>query len=472
MFKFCIVLTLSLFELSLHSTLLYAQSGIPVRSKAGWNRGVNFGNMLDAPSEGEWGPKIEDNFFNKVVEAGMDHIRLPVSWTHHAMLEAPYTIDPVFMARVEWAVNQATARKLRVIVNNHHYDALNANPINEWQRAIAIWEQIAKHFQSNKGQISFEILNEPHGVFNDIPELWNLFVQDALAVIRKTNPTRTVLVGPVQWNSAEALSSLVLPADANLVGTIHFYEPFAFTHQGASWFTPFQPLGVNWNPTSYVIASPWNNWSWDTTLNSAVDGIQVTYNKGWAGLYVHNNDGTKGATALELNVNKQMKLKILVGNDTQSDEYFLDTTAGSRKYTIKLKTQSLPITDIFFQNYSATPVGPFRVGSMALVVAKGKREQIIKTSQAASFDSLAKAADWSNTYKVPLYLGEFGVYEAADMNSRLNWTKTIRSQAEQLNISWGYWELAGDFGFYDPENDEWRLSLIKSLVPSFRPARR
>src|SRR5579871_4813384 len=46
--------------------------------------GVNFGNMLEAPSEGEWGLKVGKDYFSIVKKAGFDHVRLPISWTYHA----------------------------------------------------------------------------------------------------------------------------------------------------------------------------------------------------------------------------------------------------------------------------------------------------------------------------------------------------------------------------------------------------
>ena len=111
---------------------LHAQSGLPVVRSSGLVRGVNFGNMLEAPNEGEWGLTVQEIFFDKVIEAGLDHIRLPVSWTNHALPQPPYTIDPIFMNRVDWAIRQATDRRLKVILNVHHYDELNENPILEW----------------------------------------------------------------------------------------------------------------------------------------------------------------------------------------------------------------------------------------------------------------------------------------------------------------------------------------------------
>jgi hypothetical protein len=43
-------------------------------------------------------------------------------------------------------------------------------------------------------------------------------------------------VGPGQYNSINELGSLRLPDDdTNLIVTVHCYDPFLFTHQGASW---------------------------------------------------------------------------------------------------------------------------------------------------------------------------------------------------------------------------------------------
>src|SRR5262249_305422 len=46
---------------------------------------------------------------------------------------------------------------------------------------------------------------------------------------------RPVIVGPVAWNSIAALEQLRLSDDRNLIVTVHYYDPFEFTHQGAPW---------------------------------------------------------------------------------------------------------------------------------------------------------------------------------------------------------------------------------------------
>src|SRR4051794_30150252 len=71
---------------------------------------VNMGNHLEPPTEGGWGGRaIADDDFAIIKAAGFDSIRLPVRWSSHAQASAPYTIDPVFMARVKHLVGLAEA---------------------------------------------------------------------------------------------------------------------------------------------------------------------------------------------------------------------------------------------------------------------------------------------------------------------------------------------------------------------------
>ena len=70
-------------------------------------RGVNMGNCLEAPKEGEWGISLKEEYFQAVKDAGFNSVRIPIRWPAHAKVEEPYTVDPVFFERVDWAIKQA-----------------------------------------------------------------------------------------------------------------------------------------------------------------------------------------------------------------------------------------------------------------------------------------------------------------------------------------------------------------------------
>ncbi|MGC3965954.1 MAG: glycoside hydrolase family 5 protein [Pirellulales bacterium] len=215
--------------------------------KPPFGRGINLGNALEAPNEGEWGVTLEADYFRTIKAAGFSSIRLPVRWSAHAAIAAPYAIDPQFLARVDWAVDQALEQGLDVVLNVHHYEEMDAKPDENRERLVLLWKQVAEHFQNRPAKLAFELLNEPHDQLTATK--WNLILRDALAAVRKTNPSRTVVVGPTAWNSIAELQSLDLPVDdRNLVVTVHYYSPFEFTHQGAPWLDAASrpPLGREW----------------------------------------------------------------------------------------------------------------------------------------------------------------------------------------------------------------------------------
>jgi endoglucanase len=209
-------------------------------------RGVNLGNMLEATKEGAWGQTVQEDYFPTIAQAGFTVIRVPIRWSAHVGPAPDYTIDPAFFHRVDWVVAQAEKNGLKAILDYHNDDALMKDPDANGERFIAIWKQIAEHDAGAPPSILFELLNEPNGKLDSAH--WNDLLAKALAVVRISNPTRVVVVGPAAWNSIRMLPELVLPeSDRNLLVTFHFYDPFHFTHQGAEWVEGSQAwLGTTW----------------------------------------------------------------------------------------------------------------------------------------------------------------------------------------------------------------------------------
>jgi endoglucanase len=299
-------------------------------------RGVNLGNALDAPQEGAWGFSLKAEYFPLIKQAGFNAVRIPIRWSAHAQEESPYTIDPAFFQRVDWAVEQALSQGLIAVINAHHYEEMFQDPAKHLPRFEALWRQIAQHYRTRPDRLYFEVLNEPHGALTD--ERWSQMLPRLLTTIRDSNPERIVIVGPGGWNSLYNLDKLQLPdQDQRLIVTFHYYSPMEFTHQDAEWM----PGSKKWKGTTWT------------------------------------------------------------GTPQQS--------------------QAL------------------------------RRE----------FD---RAAAWGKRHHRPLYLGEFGAYQAADMASRARWTHAVVQEAERRGFSWAYWEFGSGFGVYDPQAHAWRQPLLDALV--------
>jgi endoglucanase len=202
---------------------------------------INMGDQLEAQSEtGHGGARIEAADFKRIRDAGFRTVRIPVHWSDKTGDGPGYPIDPKWIARVTTVVDQALAAHLNVILNDHHFEALDNDPAANSAKLVAIWTQVATHFANRPTRtLWFEIENEPHAKLTSANLMATL--RPALAAIRASNPKRPVVIGGENWSGIDSLSTLDLPADPNVYPTFHYYEPFDFTHQGAGWVRPSPP---------------------------------------------------------------------------------------------------------------------------------------------------------------------------------------------------------------------------------------
>jgi endoglucanase len=155
---------------------------------------------------------------------------------------------------------------------------------------------------------------------------------------------RQIVVGSVGANSIKDLNGLELPEDdRRLVVTVHYYDPFGFTHQGASWAGPDSKswLGTKWT-------------------------------------------GTKA-----------------------------EQNAVRRDFNV--------------------------------------------------------AIAWAVKHRRPIYLGEFGAYERADIESRARWTRFVVGEATRCKMGWAYWEFRSGFGAYDRQRGAWVEPIERALLDPPQP---
>ena len=157
-----------------------------------------------------------------------------------------------------------------------------------------------------------------------------------LNIVRETNPNRVVIIDVPNWSNYSAIDELKLVKDEYIIVSFHYYEPFAFTHQGAEWVSPQLPVGVRWEGN-----------------NSEVEQINAHFKH---------------------------------------------------------------------------------------------------------------VSDWAKKNNVPIFLGEFGAYSRADMESRVLWTEAVRKTAEKFDFSTAYWEFCSGFGLYDTSSNKWLEPLTTSAL--------
>ncbi len=200
-------------------------------------RGVNLANSLEAPPGQDWGGHYTTEDIRLIRNEGFDHVRIPVAWHHYTGPGPRFLIKGEIFTRVDELVSAGLHENLRVIINIHHFDDFTTNPTAQAPKFEAIWTQLSEHYARSPEGLALELLNEPKDAATT--EVINPIFAKTIAVIRRSNPERTIFVGPGRWNSISELKSLRLPDDdQRLIVTVHNYEPFFFTHQGATWSGP------------------------------------------------------------------------------------------------------------------------------------------------------------------------------------------------------------------------------------------
>lgn len=194
------------------------------------DRGVNLGNCWES-SPGEAGVRFLPEDIDRIADQGFDHIRVPVAW--HQNIDEKI-ISSNLLEELEPVLRHALKRGLTVLLVWQNHSKLSKDPQRHRQSFIAGWRTLATHFKDWPPGLLFNLLNEPSGNLkgNTLDALYAA----TITAIRESNPQRTLVVEPGRWSTVAGLDSLRLPDDeTNLIVSIHCYEPFPITHQGAAW---------------------------------------------------------------------------------------------------------------------------------------------------------------------------------------------------------------------------------------------
>ena len=196
--------------------------------------------------------RFHEDYFARIKQGGFSHIRVNLQSFSH--MDVTRRLDPHWLETLDWVVREAGSAGLTVILDEHDSGLCAEDASSCRERLIAFWQQISERYRTSPATVLFELLNEPNGELT--PTRWNTLLVDVLALIRRTNPDRWVVIGPGNFNDRKALDELKLPEqDRRILVTVHYYEPFAFTHQGTTWTKPSREklVGVPWGtPADHV----------------------------------------------------------------------------------------------------------------------------------------------------------------------------------------------------------------------------
>jgi len=183
--------------------------------------------------------------FRDIAGAGFRTVRIPMTFGAWVSLIKPFRWEnPQGLESADLFVKWAKENNLNAIIDLHHseYDgSITGSATTE--RLVWLWSEIASRYKNTDPErVFFEIRNEPHNL--NAPQ-WRDQAEEIIRAIRKVAPDHTLIVGFHDWNSRTALLESKPFQDPNIIYTFHYYHPFLFTHQGATWSSEGLPESRN-----------------------------------------------------------------------------------------------------------------------------------------------------------------------------------------------------------------------------------
>jgi aryl-phospho-beta-D-glucosidase BglC (GH1 family) len=191
----------------------------------------------------------------RIRRMGFDHVRLPVdplTLAPDGRLDLP---DLNALYYLDDAIRLALDGGLAVVVDLHPQSGWSQRLATD-QAAVegvaALWTILGHRLRSyDPDRVLIEVLNEP-GIAD--PAVWARIQRRLADSIRSAAPRLTLIATGPAFSAVDQLEQIQPLDDPNVIYGFHLYEPYVFTHQGATWGTePVRGLhGVPYpfNPTA------------------------------------------------------------------------------------------------------------------------------------------------------------------------------------------------------------------------------
>lgn len=238
--------------------------GQPTRLKA-----VNFTNEYEldiVPNELLTSGHHSERDYERVKDLGFDSIRFAFKGDWY--MEDPDSFWAWLDQNVEWARQHGVRLILDLHIPIGGYwlgSSTGAADFDMWtddelrQQNIDLWASIAKRYREEPAVAAYDLLNEPVTI-DSSGEQWRSLAQDIADAIRSVDQNHLLVVGAVYGMDGafdpEGAKRHLLVDDDNVMYDFHFYDPYRYTHQFASWVPTLRDGGRYPDPDHLVPTTP------------------------------------------------------------------------------------------------------------------------------------------------------------------------------------------------------------------------
>ena len=249
-------------------------------------RGVNLGNTLSAPVEGNWAPIVYEQYFADVKNEGFSNVRIPVDFygnrttgstasysissgtaSNYNGTISDFIVSQTYLDRLQTVVDWSISQGLYTVIDFHgaqlkseflttfeisepnHSDPTSEKRAADLMKFKSIWTAIANKFINYPETLIFEVVNEPYFELSaDEMDALNTLIISSIRATGGNNETRSIIITGGTLASHEAPTAIgtdIIQSDDYLIASFHYYQPFNFTSSSTSNSNVF-----NWGSAS------------------------------------------------------------------------------------------------------------------------------------------------------------------------------------------------------------------------------
>ncbi len=224
--------------------------GLPTDIWTSWPMAADFDDPKYLEIFPEYRQEYKGHEFALAKKAGFDFIRLTIDpavflWNANETKTAKLT------AGLKIAIAEIRDAGLKVVVDLHSVPRVEPSPGTDqvlksdasFEKYLTVVEAVGLAIADLPAhEVAFEPMNEPtldcvYDLAADEKPRWPAMLVKMHGVARKAAPQATIILSGGCWGGADGLAALDPKSisDQNVIWSFHSYEPFLYTHQGASW---------------------------------------------------------------------------------------------------------------------------------------------------------------------------------------------------------------------------------------------
>lgn len=210
--------------------------GVPAARFERLRRGVAITNWFRFPhrDDAAWFAEyVHDDDLRLVRQLGFTSVRLPVA-PPQIFVAADGSARADVLPHLDRAIDRLIDAGLLVVLDIHGDDKSIEQDPDFGLKFETFWDTIAKRYKNRSPEsLIFELLNEP--LYANRERAWHSLQERLVTRVRQIAPDHTIIATGASWGSIDGLLRLDPLEARNILYSFHFYDPFPFTHQGATW---------------------------------------------------------------------------------------------------------------------------------------------------------------------------------------------------------------------------------------------